>query len=383
MKFSEVIGQKDAQVRLLQLVHEGRLPHAIMLCGPSGRGKLALALAFASYLLGERDEEGHSVLSSPEAIVNAETMLQNWEHPDLHFTFPIIKPSNVSSDHKMICDDFGKEWRSLLKNSVYFSMDQWLEQMKAANQQAIIFEAESDELTRKLSLMSSQGGYKISIIWLPERMNITCANKLLKLLEEPPRQTLFIMVCEEPEQLLETIRSRVQRIDVKRIDDEDIEQALMERRGIGKMDAHQIARTVNGNWLKALEMLDAGSENKLFFDLFKGFMRLTYMRNVKELKKWCDNVAGFGREKQRRLLSYFSRMVRENFMMNFHLPELNYMSGEEEEFSKNFARFINEANVIEIEELIVKARRDIAQNANSKIVFFDLSLKMIVLLIKK
>lgn len=383
MKFSEVIGQEDAQARLLQLVRENRVPHAIMLCGPYGSGKLALALAFASYLLGERNEKGQSVLNNDHAVTNAEAMLRNWEHPDLHFTFPVIRPTGTSSDHKMVSDDFGREWRTLLKEGAYFSMDQWLDRMKATTQQAQIFEAESDELSRKLSLKSSQGGYKISLIWLPERMNQVCANKLLKLLEEPPLQTLFILVCEEPEKLLETIRSRVQRIDVRRIDDQAIEQALVEKRGLEADMAHRIARTANGNWLKTLETLDADNENRQFLETFKQLMRLAYMRNVKELKKWTEGVAGYGREKQRRMLDYFSRMVRENFMYNFRLPELNYMTMEEEDFAKNFARFINEANVMEIEELFASARRDIGQNANAKIVFFNMALEMIVLLIKK
>lgn len=383
MKFSEVIGQEDARERLLQLVYEDRVPHALMLCGPHGCGKLALALAFASYLLGERNDEGQSLLASADAVANAETMLQTWEHPDLHFTFPVIRPSGTSSDHKMVSDDFCKEWRMLLKESVYFSMDRWLSRMKATTQQAQIFEAESDELMRKLSLKSSQGGYKVSVIWLPERMNQICANKLLKLLEEPPLQTVFIMVCAEPEKLLETIRSRVQRIDIRRIDTAAIEQALVSRRGIESYVAHHVARTANGNWLKAIETLDADSENKEFLEMFKVFMRMAYMRNVKELKKWTDTIAGYGREKQRRMMGYFSRLTRENFMYNFRRPELNYMTVEEEEFAKNFARFINEANVIEIEERFAKAQRDIGQNANAKIVFFDLALEMIVLLIKK
>ena len=383
MKFSEVIGQEDAQRRLLQLVHEDRVSHAIMLCGPYGCGKMALALAFASYLLGERNEQGQSILTSEQHIANAEAMLRNWEHPDLHFSYPVIRPAGTSSDHKMVSDDFGREWRALLKDGAYFSIDQWLEQMKTTTQQAQIFEAESDELTRKLSLKPSQGGYKVCIIWLPERMNQVCANKLLKLLEEPPLQTLFVMVCEEPERLIETVRSRTQRIDIKRIDEQAVEQALISRRGIAPEIARHVARTSNGNWLKALETLDAGNENKLFLDMFKMFMRLSYMRNVKDLKKWSDTVAGYGREKQRRLLGYFSRMVRENFIFNFRLQQLNYMTAEETDFAQNFARFINEANVMEIEELIARSQKDIAQNANAKIVFFEMALEMIVLLIKK
>jgi len=340
-------------------------------------------MAFASYLLGERDGE-KSLLSDPMAIKNAEAMLKNWEHPDLHFTYPVIKPAGMSADHKMISDDFTREWHEMISESQYFFMDNWLAKMDAANQQAIIGAGESDELTRKMSLKSSQGGYKVSIIWLPERMNAECANKLLKLLEEPPHKTVFIMVCEEPELLLDTIKSRTQRIDIKKIDDNAIEKALTERRGLDQDIAHRIARIANGNWMRALENLDAGNENRQFLDMFIMFMRLSYQRNIKELKKWSEIAStSYGREKQRRMLNYFSRMVRENFMYNFKQEELCYMTQEEENFSSKFARFINEANVIEISELLQKARRDIGQNANGKIVFFDLALQMIVLLIRK
>ena len=382
MKFSEVIGQEDVKDRLRELVRERRVPNTLMFCGPMGSGKMPLALAFASYLLGERDGEA-SLLADSQAIVNAEAMLARWEHPDLHFTYPVIKPVGTSAEHKMTSDDFTREWHELLCKSPYFSMDAWLACMDAANQQAIIGAGESDELTRKLSLKSSQGGYKVSIIWLPERMNVECANKLLKLLEEPPRQTVFIMVCEEPDALLDTIKSRTQRIDIKRIDDASLEQALIERRAIDVDTAHRIARIAGGNWLRALENLEAGNENRLFLDMFIMLMRLAYQRNIKELKQWSEAVAGYGREKQRRLLRYMMRMVRENFMYNFGQPELCYLTQEEENFSCKFARFINEANVVDINELLQKAHRDIGQNANAKIVFFDLALQMIVLLIRK
>ena len=220
MAFEQVIGQREAQERLMQMVDEGRLPHAIMLCGPQGCGKMALAMGFAKVLLGD----------SP--------MLAKWEHPDLHFTYPTIKLPSMSTDHKPISDDFASEWHELIMAGPYFTMTEWLEQMGGENQQAIITAGESDSLIRKLSLKSSQGGYKVSIIWLPERMNIECANKILKLLEEPPSQTVFIMVCQEPDKLLETIRSRVQRIDIKRIADEDIEKALHDKRGLAEDVAH-------------------------------------------------------------------------------------------------------------------------------------------------
>lgn len=379
MKFKEVIGQEEAQQRLIQMVSEGRVPHAMMFCGPSGCGKMALALAFASYLLCKNSEGTDDSCGTCQQCA----MLRSWSHPDLLFTYPVIKPSGSSADHKTISDDYAREWREMLSEGPYFSMDQWLEKMKAGNQQALIYVAESEVLIRKLSMKSSQGGYKVNIIWLPERMREDCANKMLKIIEEPPQQTVFLMVCEEPERLLETIRSRVQRIDIKRIETQSIEKALVERRAIDEVMAHQIARASNGDWLKALEELDASNENHQFLDLFILLMRQAYMRNVKDLKVWSENVAALGRERQKRMLVYFQHLVRENFMYNFGNPELVYMTTAESNFAKNFARFINEANVIEINDIFATALRDIRQNGNPKMVFYDVALKMIVAIMRK
>ncbi len=365
------------QQRLMRMVDEDRLPHAIMLTGPQGAGKLALAIGFAKVLLSQGGET--SMFGEPVES----PMLRKLEHPDLHFTYPTIKLPSMSADHKPVSDDFAREWHELVMAGPYFTMNEWLELMGGENQQAIITAGESDELVRKLSLKSSQGGYKVSIVWLPERMNQECANKILKLLEEPPSQTIFLMVCNEPEKLLETIRSRVQRIDVKKIATEDIRQALMEKRGLTEDEAQRISRMANGSWLKALEMLSADSENELFLDMFQTLMRLSYQRKVKDLKTWSERMASLGREKQKRFLDYFLRLVRENFMYNFKQEDLCYMTQREEDFAKNFARFINEANVLPIYDLINKAIRDIGQNANAKIVFYDMALQMIVLLIQK
>ena len=375
MTFSEVIGQKEAQERLMQMVREDRLPHAMMLCGPVGSGKLALAIAFGCYLLSRSEECGVRSEEPP--------MLQKLEHPDLHFTYPTIKLPSMSADHKPVSDDFAKEWHEQVMQSPYFTMEEWMAAMGGENQQAIITAGESDELVRKLSLKSSQGGYKVSIVWLPERMNIECANKLLKLIEEPPQQTVFIMVSEEPEKLLETIRSRVQRIDIRKTDNEDIRQALIERRGIDEDSALRISRRANGNWLAAIEELQADSENGLFLDMYKTLMRLAYQRKIKELRKWSEQMAAMGREKQKRWLNYFLRMTRENFVYNFQEEELNYMTSDEEAFASNFARFVNEGNILPISDMANLAIRDIGQNANAKIVFFDFALQMIVLLLQK
>ncbi|MDO4310655.1 MAG: DNA polymerase III subunit delta [Prevotella sp.] len=406
MNFNEVIGQEEIKERLMKMCREDRIPHAMMFCGPRGCGKMALAMAFAYYLLegnfegsGERSEErevrnasctedfSRSSLPPPPSTENPSTkenpMLATMRHPDLHFTYPTIKLPSMSSDYKPVSDDFAREWHEMIMESPYFTMDRWMQAIGAENQQAIITAGESDALTHKLSLKSSQGGYKVSVIWLPERMNIECANKMLKLIEEPPSRTVFIMVCDEPQRVLETIRSRTQRIDIKRIDDDSMKDALTRRRGLGEEETRRVTRMAAGDWLKAMEIVGADGDNGLFLDMYRTLMRLAYARDIRSMKKWSETVAAFGREKQKRFLDYFLRMTRENFIYNFGRPELNYMTREEEEFAVKFARFVNEKNILQINELANKAIRDISQNANAKIVFFDMALQMIVLLLQK
>ena len=384
MKFSEVIGQEEVWARLMDMTEKGHIPHALLFCGPKGCGKMAVALSFASFLMGERDEANlEPGMSLTNEQRRASAMLRKWEHPDLHFTFPTIKSAKMSSDHNPTSDDYAKEWRELLTKGPYFQINDWLAMMGDSNKQAIITGEESDRLAHKLNFKSTLGGYKISIIWLPERMNLTSANKILKLLEEPPAKTIFIMVSEEPEQIIETIRSRTQRIDFKKIEDGKLEVALIKRRGLEQETAHRIARIAHGNWNAALEELDAGNENRQHLDMFIMLMRLAYMRNIHDLKKWSEVVATFGREKQKRMLDYFCHMLRESFMYNFRQQDLTYMTQDEENFAKNFARFINEANIVDIFNLFDECKRFIGQNANAKIVFFDMALKIIVLLIRK
>lgn len=363
MTFDEVIGQAAAKRQLRQLIDEGRVPHAMLFCGPKGCGKMALAMAFASELLH------HSPL------------LKHWTHPDLHFSYPTIKAASMGADHQPVSDDYAHEWREMIAKGPYFSIEQWEGMMtgnEATNKQVIITGAESNALQHKLSLKPAQGGYKVCIMWLPERQNVQSANKFLKLLEEPPQQTVFILVSEEPERLLETIRSRTQRFDFKRIADADICEALVSRCGIDADDAKLKARLANGSWHAAMQLLRAGNESLIFFDMFTMLMRQAYTRQVKDLKKWADSIASFSREKQKRFLIYVNRMIRESFMYNFREPQLCYMSHEEEQFAQRFAPFINEANVLQMTEMVELAIRDVGQNANSKMVFFNIALQTII-----
>jgi DNA polymerase-3 subunit delta' len=402
MKWNEVIGQEEVADRLKAMVCSGRMPHALMLCGNTGHGALALAMALASTLICQNsngrkkaatttslgmfgeEEDSNSAASQcgdPCGVCPQCAMLKQWHHPDLHFSFPTVKLPSMSTEHKPVSDDFISNWNELInREGPYISLEQWMEQMGATTQQAIITAGESDALTRKTAIKSSQGGYKVGIIWLAELMNESSANKFLKTLEEPSDDTIFILVVERPELLLETIRSRVQRIDIPRISQEALQAALTEQQGIDSSMALKIARAAEGNWNNAVEMLKPESEQKMFLDLFIMIMRQAYTSDVRGMKKWSDTVAAFGREQQKRMLQYFMRMVREAFISNFKEPALSYMTVEEEEFIKKFGQFVNEINIIEINELLELALRDISQNTYQKVVFFDTALRLTVLI---
>lgn len=370
--FRDVIGQEAAKQRLLQEAGEGRIPHAQLFCGPEGAGKLPLALVYAKYLCCTNP--------GPEGACGTCPSCVKWNklvHPDVHFMFPIVKSAKGK---KEVCDDYLADWRHLLMNNPYFALPHWLSAMGAENGQALIYARESDEITRKLSLKSVEGGYKITIIWLPEKMHEACANKLLKLLEEPPEKTFFLLVSEVPEQLLSTILSRTQRFSVPRIAEADIALALRDKYAVQSADADAIAHMANGSFVKALETISLNEENQLFFDLFVSLMRLAWQRKIRELKQWSEQVAGLGRERQKNFLDYCQRMIRENFIYNLHQPEMNYLTRPEENFAIRFAPFVNERNVVGIMEELSEAQLHIVQNVNPRMVFFDFALKMIMLL---
>ncbi len=375
MYFRQVIGQSALKEKFLREIGTGRIPHAQLLHGTSGTGKVPLALAYARYLLCQSPQAGDACGICPSCV-----KMNKLVHPDLHFMFPIVKKKGRTTT---VCDQWMNEWREFVLDSPYFHLPHWLDKMQAGNSQAVIYVSESDEITRKLSMKSSEGGYKVTLIWLPERMNTGCANKLLKLLEEPPAQTLFLLVSEEPGKLLPTILSRTQSIPVPPLHMEEIAEALRTQQQLAPEDALQIAHLADGSYTKALETIHVHEESSLYFELFVSLMRSSYQRKIKEMKLWSEQMASLGREKQKDFFHYAARMIRENFIYNFHRPEMVYMDSKEHTFATRFAPFIHERNCMGIMEELDLAQRHIAQNVNAKMVFFDLSLKMTVLIKQK
>ena len=376
MFFRDIVGQQEVIGRLIKDAQAGTVPHALLFCGPEGTGKLQTAIAFSRYLLCRDKGTGTESCGTCTSCVKMDKLV----HPDLHFVFPVVNKSKTASRSTISDDEIGT-WREFVLENRYFGFEDWMNAIDAENKQARIFVTESESITSKLSLKSVEGGYKIVIIWHAEKMKAECANSLLKLLEEPPAGTVFILVSDTPEQMLETIVSRTQKIEFKRIPTAEIEVSLTgPGYGLDSGNARKIAHFSGGSWLKAVKALRINAESEEFLDYFMQLMRFTYARKLKELKSWSENMAAGGREWQKRFLEYCQRMIRENFICNFHEPELNYMTEREEQFSIRFAPYVNEKNIIGLMNVISDAQRDIEQNVNSKMIFFDLSLKIIMLM---
>ena len=379
MRFCEIIGQENEKRQLRQAVREGRIPHAQLFAGPVGVGKLALALAYAQYIACPNHTDEDSCGKCPTCL-----QYQKLQHPDLHFAFPIVK-----TDGGDVCDAFVDKFREQILESPYFDVDDWYRRLGVETKQGMIYEKESSEILRKLSLKSFADGYKVMVIWQPEKMNATCANKLLKLLEEPPVKTLFLLVSEHPEQLLSTILSRVQEVRIPRLSEETIAAGLQkEYTWLEVEDALNIAHMANGSYLAALKMMSESEDNQTYFDDFVALMRNAWLVGQKKdysallkLRQWSNDMADskVGREKQKAFLQYAQKQVRENYVRNFGHAEMNYQTSKEQEFSKKFAPFINDRNVEKMMDELSKAEQQIAQNGNAKIIFFDLCLQMIVL----
>ena len=380
MLFRDIIGQEATKRQLRQAVREGRIPHAQLFTGIAGIGKLQLALAYAQYLNCPHRTEEDSCGTCPTCL-----QYQHLQHPDLHFVFPI-----VGSDE--VCDNFLEPWRKIILEQHYFDLDDWHEALGIENKQSMIYEKESGEILHKLSLKAYGDGYKIMIIWQPEKMNASSANKLLKILEEPAPKTVFILVSEHPEKLLPTIQSRVQTVLVPRLETETIAAALQQK-GIASAQAHDIARIANGSYLAALKKANETAENQQELSDFIALFRDAYTVGVlqdpqkkydslKRLKQWSLEMAGIGREKQKHFLQYAQQQVRENYIRNLAQPELNYQLEAERDFSVKFAPFIHDGNVEAIMNQLDLAERQIEQNGNAKMIFFDLCLQMIVLIKK-
>lgn len=375
MKFADIICNKEGIDSLRLLVDSNKIPHALLLSGSPGIGKMMTARAFIAYInCTNHTPDGDSCGVCPNC-----RQIDSLNHPDIHFIYPIYKNK---TNGKIISSDYIEEWRRFLKESPYMDYPLWVRLMNSGNSQPQISVEEAADISSEAALSTFSAKYKIFLIWLPEKMNPQASNRLLKLIEEPHPDTLFICVSNDPGSILPTIYSRLQRIELRRPADGEIYEAL-KTKGMWDEKAAVFARLSEGSVLKALQFSELENENEEFSHIFRDVMRNAFSRKVVVLKNQSDRLADFGREKIQRLLDYFARMTRENFMANLRVPSLNVMTQDEQSFSSNFAPFINSTNVEDILRNIDSAKRDINRNANAKLVWFDFFINIMMLIRKK
>lgn len=371
MKFSDIIGNEKAIDQLRRMVDNDQIAHAILLHGNPGVPKLALALAMSQYIHCTNRHDGDSCGECPSCLQH-----QSMNHADTFFSYPIIKKSDTP-----ISEDFAAEWKKYLAEGVVAEdYQRWLALLGNTNSQPIIYQSESDNIIRKMSMSAYTSKYKVLVMWQADKMNPQCSNKLLKLIEEPEPDSIFILTTDHAAAILPTIYSRTQRIELRKPSTEQIAAHLEAVHGLDHTEAMAMAGPADGNVVQALRNMEQGSETHDFHQRFVELMRKAYMRDIAGLKEWSEDIAAYKREKSQRFLNYAARMVRENYIYNLHLPQLNYETEEESQFSKNFARFINEKNVERLNNLFSDAARDIHGNANAKIVLFDVALQTTIII---
>lgn len=371
MKFSDITGHKSSIAALRTLADKDQIPHAILISGPKGVGKMRLARAFANYIYCQHRHDGDSCGKCPACLQN-----DHHNNPDLHFVFP-----RTGAAQKSI-ETFIPQWNDFIDTYSYMPPEGWAKAIDAGNTIPQIYRNDAEEISRTAALSSFAYRYKTYVIWLPERMQPACANALLKLLEEPFPDTLFILVSNEPEQLLPTIFSRTQRFNLKPLAESEVADVIKSR-GVDPVEATEVARLAEGNVLKAIDLAGDGGELKEFSSYYVQMMRLAYARNAASLRILADSIAALGREKNGRFLAYASRLTRESFIFNLRNPALNALTRGEADFNVKFSPFINHANVERIMAEIRNAHDDILRNANAKLVMFDFMLKVMILLRKQ
>ena len=370
MNFSQIPGQTEIKEKLIRSVREERVSHAQLFAGPEGCGGMALALAYARYVSCENRSANDSC-GICKSCVKYEKMI----HPDLHFVFPVIKGKKATDP---VSDNYIQEWRDFVKKSPYFAINDWFDSIEVGNAQGMIFASEASEIIKKLSLKTFESDFKIMIIWLPEKMHQATSNKLLKMIEEPPDKTLFLLVAEEPDKVIPTILSRCQLVKIPGFRTADLEQYVIQRFGLPTEKAADLARVANGSIIKAVELCEKEDSSRANLDYFKSLMRHAWKRDIIAIIGWSEEMASTGREYQKSFISFSLRLLRENLMLSLDQSKnrLVFLAGEEAAFSGNFHPFINQNNIYPLTEEFNLVFSHIEANGNAKIIFLDLALKV-------
>lgn len=381
MDFKDVIGQNHIKSHLNKSIANGRIPHAQLFCGANGSGLLPMALAYASELLcAQYDKESAAYQTCKDRVAKL-------AHPDLHFAYP-VNTSDAVKKHA-IADDYASNWRDFVLTNPYASLFEWLQSLGIEKKQGNISKNEAMSISKKLSLKAYEGGYKVMIIWMAENMNSECANKLLKLVEEPSDKTVLLLLAEKEQQILGTIRSRCQKLAFPLLPETEIAESLIKTKKIPELTAYQIARKAQGDYNKALQELASGGENEQFEAWFISWVRAAYQAKgnktaINQLLDWSDELATQGRETQKKFLLYCLEVFRQALLKNYKTDSLLYFQPKDDSFTLHkFAPFIHQNNIFEIQEALNDAFYHIERNGNAKIIFTDLSIKLTRLFHKK
>lgn len=380
MLFKDILGLDHIKKHLTHSADSGRVPHAQLYVGPEGSGTLPTAIAYAQYLLCT-NTDGENEAGNEACNIKCNSL----SHPDLHFAFPVSNSDSVKSH--AVSNHYMNEWRQFIDEQPYGNLFDWYRLIGIEKKQGQIGVDESQEIVKKLSLKSYEGGYKVMIIWMAEKMNIAASNKLLKLVEEPPEKTVFILIAEDEELLIHTIRSRCQIVHFPPLPEDAIAKALIDN-GVVREEAQRLAHEANGNFNKALDLMNKDSEDLIFERWFVTWVRSAFKAKgnkaaIHELILWSEEVAKTGRETQKNFLKFCISVFRQAMLINYNTEELAYMRIHVDGFQlEKFAAFIHENNILGITEELEKAIYHVERNGNSKIILTDLSIKLTRLLHK-
>jgi len=381
MLFSEILGQEHIKNHLTKSADYGRVPHAQLFVGPEGSGTLPMAIAYAQYLLC-KNSDGENTNGNEACNIK----FKNLSHPDLHFAFPVATNDKIKSHP--VSGHFMEEWRQLIDSQPYGNLFDWYRILGIDNKQGLIGVDESQDIVKALSLKSYEGGYKVMLIWMAEKMNTSASNKLLKLIEEPPNKTIFILITEDEEQIINTIKSRCQLLHFPPLAEDVIKNALIKNYQIPEADAVKIAHQANGNYNKACDLVYSDSEDTQFEDWFVFWIRSAFKAKgnksaIHDLISWSETIAKTGRETQKQFLNFCLDFFRQALLLNYKAEELVFMEPKTSFKLENFAPYVHGNNIMDISEELQNAIYHIERNGNSKIILTDLSIKLTRLLHKK
>ena len=372
MLFKDIIGHHQIKQRLIQTAKDGRISHAQLFLGSQGSGNLALALAYAQFLSCESKQEEDSC-----GVCSSCKKYQKLVHPDLHFIYPVATTKEITKhplSHKFL-----PLWRKAFHDNPYLNLQDWLKYLDIENKQASINTEECNEIVKALSLKSFESEFKVMVIWYPEKLHHAAAPKLLKILEEPPQKTLFLLVAENHEALLATILSRLQLVKVGRIDDESLKQVLVMEYNLSDDELIQVVKRSEGSYLMAKHIIDQDTntdENQAqFLQWMRWCFTITKNDNMAKIVEWVERISKIGRENQKSFIDHCLYIFRESLMLNYGHDSLIHLGTKDRVAIEKFAPFVNGANCQLLIEEFNKAHNEISRNANPKILFLDLSLK--------